>query len=642
MTEVGVGTLHRLAALMGVATRYHDGLGRLVVVSPDSLVRVCASLGAPIEAPGDAAYAIRALRSAEADEMLPPVLVAWDGILDDEPVSATRGRGRGVLTLEDGTQLEVEERHGTIGLRHQIPPGYHRLRLEAGERWTESTVISAPIRSFAGNGTGRWGVAAQLAALRSARSRSVGDLADLAVACDWLGRCGGDLVALLPLLPTFNDEPTEPSPYSPVSRLFWSELVLDLGDRHRPAPAASRLSVRAADAEVRTALADRPPPPAEEIDAELAGYARFRGAQRRLGRDWRRWPGPARRGSLDAASVDPDEERYHLVAQTEARRQMIDLRRRADEGPVQLGLDLAVGVHPEGYDAWSRQGLFAAGVVVGAPPDPGFPSGQSWGFPPVLPHRSREEGHRYLAASVAHQAALAGVLRIDHIMAMSRLYWIPDGMDLDAGTYVGYPTDELFAVLCLESHRNRCELVGENLGTVPPEVDEALPRHHIRGTYVTQFATSATGRMPGPRPDEVAMIGTHDTPTFAGWLTGADIEERVRVGLLDPADAEHERQARQLATHKLATQLGATIAEPARLLDAVLGWLGASPAPLVILWLEDLWLEDQPVNVPGSTTTDRPNWQRPMRHLLEAVMADPTVARHVEVLDQARRRRRKR
>ncbi len=138
------------------------------------------------------------------------------------------------------------------------------------------------------------------------------------------------------------------------------------------------------------------------------------------------------------------------------------------------------------------------------------------------------------------------------------------------------------------------------------------------------------------------MIGTHDTPTFAGWLTGADIEERVRVGLLDPADAEHERQARQLATHKLATQLGATIAEPARLLDALLGWLGASPAPLVILWLEDLWLEDQPVNVPGSTTTDRPNWQRPMRHLLEAVMADPTVARHVEVLDQARRRRRKR
>ena len=133
-------------------------------------------------------------------------------------------------------------------------------------------------------------------------------------------------------------------------------------------------------------------------------------------------------------------------------------------------------------------------MSVGAPPDAGFPSGQDWGFSPVLPEASRREGHRYLAASIAHQAGLAGVLRVDHIMAWTRLYWIPHGFGLHEGTYVSYPAEELFAVLTLESHRDRCEVVGENLGTVPREIFEALPRHRIWGMYLAQFQASA-----GPR-----------------------------------------------------------------------------------------------------------------------------------------------
>ncbi len=634
----GDRSLLRLAAHLGVATRYRDGLGQRVVVRPETLVRVCASLGAPIEHASDAAYALRALQVAEADEMVPPVLVAWDGILDDEPVFAGAASVRARVTQEDGTEVDATSDHGTIGFARRLPPGYHRLRVEARGQQAQSTIISAPVRSWSRGGDRGWGVATHLAALRSARSRALGDLADLANTCDWIGGLGGELVTVLPLLPTFNDDPPEPSPYSPVSRLFWSELVLDLGEGHRPASIDGTLRVDRADAEVRAALADRTSPGPDEIDAELARYARFRGAQRRLGRDWRRWPSAARSGQLDPSLVDEHEERYHLVAQAEVRRQLGELDRRLDGGRVRLGLDLAVGVHPEGYDAWARQDLFAPAMVVGAPPDDGFPSGQSWGFPPVLPHRSRAEGHRYLAASVAHQAAVAGVLRIDHVMAMSRLYWIPEGMDLDAGTYVGYPTDELFAVLCLESHRNRCELVGENLGTVPPEVNEALARHRVRGTYVAQFEVGRTGPVPPPDAGEVAMVGTHDTPTFAGWLTGADIEERVRVGLLSAGDAEHERQARQLATHKLAGQLGVSITRPAEFLERLVEWLAASPAPLVVLWLEDLWLEQEPVNVPGSSPTQRPNWQRPMRRLLDEVIADPAVRARLEALDRARRR----
>ncbi|MDT8342636.1 MAG: 4-alpha-glucanotransferase, partial [Longimicrobiales bacterium] len=482
-----------------------------------------------------------------------------------------------------------------------------------------------------------WGVAAQLAALRSRRSRAVGDLRDLERLCRWVGERGGDLVALLPLLPTFNTGASpEPSPYACVSRLFWSELMLDLGEAHRPLGEVPALDVRRADAEVRAALAGRAPPGEALADPELRRYARFRGASARLGRNWRAWPQPAREGRLRDADVDAEEERFHLVAQVEARRQLDEFGARLGGGPVRLGLDLAVGVHPDGYDTWSRPALFAHGMGVGAPPDPGFPSGQDWGFPPLHPSASRREGHRYLAACIAHQASLAGVLRVDHVMAWSRLYWIPHGLGLQEGTYVSYPAEELFAVLTLESHRNRCEVVGEDLGTVPSEIREALPRHAIRGMYLALFEATAPDA-PAPTGAQVALIGTHDTPTLSGWVEGIDIAERVRCGLLDEAAAPAEREARTAAVRGLAERVGGSPGDVPGLLERLLAWLGRSPSPLVLLWLEEFWLERAPVNLPGTRSEDRPNWQRPMARLLDDFMADPEVRARVDALREARR-----
>ena len=313
-----------------------------------------------------------------------------------------------------------------------------------------------------------------------------------------------------------------------------------------------------------------------------------------------------------------------------------DLRRRLDGEGFRLGLDLAVGVHPEGYDPWSRQPLFGEGMSVGAPPDEGFPSGQDWGFPPVLPEASRREGHRYLAASIAHQMELSGVLRVDHIMALTRLYWIPHGFELDEGTYVSYPAEELFAVLTLESHRHACEVVGENLGTVPPEIDEALPRHRIWGMYLAEFQASDPVIEP-PGPSDMALVGTHDTPTFAGWLAGVDIGERVRCGLLAPEAAPRVRQERSAAARRLAELLSGRVDEPGALLAELLDWLGRSDSPLVVTWLEDLWLEDQGVNLPGTRSSDRPNWQRPMSRLLDEVFSDPEVDGLLFRLNRARK-----
>jgi 4-alpha-glucanotransferase len=229
------------------------------------------------------------------------------------------------------------------------------------------------------------------------------------------------------------------------------------------------------------------------------------------------------------------------------------------------------------------------------------------------------------------------VLRVDHIMAWSRLYWIPHGMGLHEGTYVSYPHEELFAVLVLESHRHRCEIVGENLGTVPAEIDEALPRHQIRGMYLAQFAAAGPTLPEPPRAGDMALIGTHDTPPFAGWIRGDDIAERVTHGLLRGEEEPLVRQERSAAVQALARALGVSAESPAEYLAALLQWLGKSDSPLVVPWIEDLWLETGSVNIPGTRSSQRPNWQRPMNRLLEDGMGDSSVLELLRLLRQARR-----
>lgn len=628
-----LAALRSLATDLGVHLSYIDGLGNHVEVAEDTLLRICAALGAPVHAVRDCPAALAAHRS-RVDGPIPPVLVAWDGAL--RLALPRQDECHAELALEDGQVLALSPDHGTIAI--PLPLGYHQLTVMAAGVTATSTIIAAPMQAYRHAGGHRhWGVGAQLAALRSSRSRALADLRDLEMLCWWLCQHGANVVSLLPLLPTFNTTPPEPSPYSPVSRLFWSELILDLLQAHNPVGAVESLDVTRGHEEVRRALAGQQPAEEAWQDQELVRYARFRGAQVLLGRNWRDWPVAARDGVLDDSHVDRNEMCFHLVAQSTARQQLHTLSERLDGQGFRLGLDLTVGVHSDGYDAWSRQHLFARGVSVGAPPDPGFPSGQDWGFSPLLPRASREEGHQYLAASLRHQMRVAGILRVDHIMALSRLYWIPHGFGLHQGTYVSYPAEELFAVLTLESCRNRCEVVGENLGTVPEEINTALARHRIWGMYLAQFqAAGDTGALL-PDAEEVALIGSHDTPTLAGWLIGDDIADRVSHGLIDPSTEAAVQSARAETALRLATRLGVSTVEPARLLLALLGWLGQSPSGLVVPWLEDLWLESRGVNLPGTPASARANWQRPMARLLDEVVTDPFVAQCVGILQASRR-----
>lgn len=635
MTEFS--SLHALARALGVATEYTDGLGRSVEVAPETVVRVCQALGAELEHPRDAAAALVAYREAQASRMLPPMVVAWNGVLP--PLMLSGAAAQAAVVLDSGLSLPLRQTDDQLGLGEPLPLGEHRLLVDLAGQLHSARLLVAPTTAWndPGEATRGWGVLAHVPSLRSSRSRSIGDLRDLTTLAQWLHAHGAGVLSVLPLLPTYNTPPVECSPYAPVSRLFWSEAVLDLGPSNHPVPGGSRLDFEEADREVRQALAEHAVPDAVEVPPELLRYAMFRGAQRRLGRDWRRWPGEAAGGVLDPRLVDREEARFHLVAQRIAAAQIASLRGTLDGMGMRLALDLAVGVHPDGYDAWSRQSLFAGGMTVGAPPDAGFPSGQDWGFPPLLPTASQSEGHAYLASSLAHQMAAARLLRLDHIMSFQRLYWIPQGAGVGEGTYVSYPMEELLAVLLLASHRHQASLIGEDLGTVPPAIREAMAQRQIPGMFVAEFAAGSEP-VPEPTSRQVAYVETHDTPPLAGWAAGQDLEERVHHGLLRPDMLAEAHQERLAAIRRLRDKVEAQGSPDAdAFLMAVLAWLGRSASPLVLFWLENLWGETVGINLPGTSSSARANWQRPMRFLLDEMRTAPSMTRVLETLDAARR-----
>jgi len=573
---------------------------------------------------------------------------------------------------------------------------------------TEVLVISAPRRAYqgerpAGETAADWGVFLPLYALHAERSWGVGDLADLARLGRWTAGRGGRVVGTLPLFASFlgaGREPFEPSPYAPASRLFWNELYLD--PEAAPELARSRearkllestalretlASLRRSDTvDYREAMAAKRPVLEALAQAAFGGnlpeaafepgrgdsdlhrfvgerpslreYAAFRARTERDG-PFRGWQGdePAAVGHGDQiGAVDPEVERYHLYVQWLAEGQ---LRRAAeacrpvaaapDGGGGGLYLDLPLGVHPDSYDLWRHRHLFAEGAEAGAPPDPLFAGGQRWGFAPFHPERQRAEGYTHLRQMLGTAMAPAAVLRIDHVMGLHRLYWVPGGRPATDGAYVRYPAEELYAILTLESHRHRTILVGENLGTVPAFVDQSLGRHGIERMYVAQFALQADAKTAlAPVPDDVlACLDTHDTPTFPAFLEGLDIERRLEEGLLDPDREEDERDGRQAVREALVEHLAdrgllpldavRTGADPVAVSRAALERLAESPSPLLLVNLEDLWGETQPQNVPG-TGAERPNWRRKAAWGLERIEADPDIATALERIAARRAR----
>jgi 4-alpha-glucanotransferase len=278
-------------------------------------------------------------------------------------------------------------------------------------------------------------------------------------------------------------------------------------------------------------------------------------------------------------------------------------------------------------------------MSVGAPPDLFFTKGQNWGFPPLDPDAARARQHAYFRASIRNHVTHAGILRIDHHMGLHRLFWIPEGGEAKDGVYIRYPEDELYAILLIESNREKCVLVGEDLGTVPEYVPRMMNKHGIRRMYVVQYELKPEGDAPAGNPprESVASINTHDMPTFAGFWEAKDVDDRVEQGLLDERGAKKERATRQAMRERFTSFLKARgllqddADDRLPILDAILGFLSESEAEIVLVNLEDLWLEREPQNVPG--VPDK-SWRRRFRLDLDATRTDESVTRmlrHVQI-----------
>ena len=543
------------------------------------------------------------------------------------------------ILLEDGTDLgEVD------ALPSDLPHGYHELEPVDGGPTTQLVVTpgrcTLPVR--------QWGLSAQLYALRSARSWGIGDLGDLDALAGWSAGLGAGALLLNPLHADTPTVPQEPSPYYASSRRFRNLLSIAvedapgaaaLGVALGPAVAAGRaLNATATidrDAAVRLKVASLGQAfEAWSTDAGAESKAGFDGWRAAQGADldrfatysalaelygprWPAWPVGLRRpdGAQVAAVVAQIGERvmFHAWCQWVLEGQ---LARASGHGVGLIG-DLAVGFRPDGFDAWCDQDLLALDCRVGAPPDGFNPSGQDWGLPPYVPWRLRAARYRpFVEAIRANLAHLSG-LRIDHVMGLFRLYWIPPGEPADAGAYVRYPHSDLLDLLALEAARAGAYVIGEDLGTVEPFVGAELRERHLMGCRVVWFEKDPPSTWP---VEALGTITTHDLPTVAGVWTGADAELRRATGVAEDPEALPWFRSRI----ERATGLDSAAPVGAVLVGLHLA-LAASPALVRLATLDDLCAAVEPPNVPG-TIDERPNWRIPLPLTMEQLAVDPVAA----------------
>ena len=707
-TNATIRTLRKLASAYGIELSYQNILdGRRRQASPEVLAAMLRALGAPLAGPGDGLRALRERRQQIYRRGPEPVAIAWNGrrarIKLRLPAGQSSRSWRCSLRLENGEEeaweikpentkvvshakkVQVEgEPYWDMDMRlpHTLPFGYHTLTIEAGKNLCRVLVISAPTKAFVGSGrhpAKSWGVFIPVYALPSDTNWGVGDFGDLNALMEWVNERGGSMVGTLPLLASFLDEPFDPSPYSPVSRLFWNELFLDMNKipEMEQCPAVQNLvassnfqaeleelrsrnhvDYRRAMALKRKALEplakmifDHPSTRQQdffryvESHPNLKDYAQFRATCDRRRSSWWTWPHPSREGRLSVDDYDLEAMRYHLYVQWLAEEQIRSFAKGCKPNGEGLYLDLPLGVNSDGYDVWRERSSFVLDVSAGSPPDGFFTKGQQWGFPPMHPEKMRENGYTYFRQALRHHLAHACVLRIDHVMGLHRLFWVPKGFESRDGAYVHYPAEEMYAVLALESVRNRAVVVGEDLGTVPGYVRPALERHKVQRMYVLQFEAAPDEKkaLSDPSEDSLATLNTHDMPPFAAFWEGLDVQDRVDLGLLDKEGAITELSNRSKLRSALVQFLcsdGSKRRSPSivDVFKASLRYLGSSRSRMVIVNLEDLWFEKQPQNVPG-TCEERPNWKRKSRYGLHQIKGMAEVAEMLETLDNTRRRK---
>ncbi|MGC4097009.1 MAG: 4-alpha-glucanotransferase [Nitrospira sp.] len=570
---------------------------------------------------------IEAIRSATGS---PP---STPQSLFDEPVKVVhrgdslRFSGRAELHLEDGTVMEVRDR-----LPPNLPMGYHEL-VPIG-RTSSTKLIVTPERCYLPSGLRTWGWSAQVYATRSSSSWGIGDLADLRRLGEWTKSHGAGMLLINPLNAALPLLPQEASPYSPSSRRYRNPLYL----RIEEVPGVERVhaGIRrlAADAQAlndeRTIHRDRVfqfkldaldklwAVFSEDEDFErfqrdqgpsLDQFAVFNVLVEKHGADWQGWPfgyrhpnkGDVRRFAQEHA----DRVRFHKWLQW-----LLDCQLKQAAKPVALMQDLPIGFSPHGADAWAWQDLLALDCSIGAPPDLYNKEGQNWGLPPFIPYRLRQAAYEPFIQTIRAVMKHTGGLRIDHVMGLFRLWWVPPGQTPKHGAYVRYRADDLLGIIALESQRASAVVVGEDLGTVEEGVREKMAAYDLLSYRLLWFEDAA----PADYPEKaLAAITTHDLPTLAGIWTGQDVELQQRSGL-NPDEAQFKE-----LRHKIVQASGVdphADVETAAL--RTFEQLAASPSVIVMATMEAACLVSERPNMPGANGA-YPNWSLALPLSMEAI-----------------------
>jgi len=637
--------------------------------------------------------------------------LTWRILLEDG-----RSREGGVA-VGDLTEIQRGDVRGRTYVRRELrledrlPLGYHELdvRIEGEDRpLPRMRLILVPDRCYLPPSLAEsarvWGPAVQIYALRSARAAGVGTYSDLRDLCGISALAGADVVGVSPLHALFLVDPQRASPYSPSSRLFLNPVHLDpeavpefagsgIARRLRE-ESGTRARLRELDREEQVRYGDvvgRLLPALEELYARfrshelepgtvrgrafrafqvdggdaLLAFGVFQALLEHLGgaapgvRSWRTWPPEFGRPDSPAvrefAAGHRERIEFFQYLQWECDRQLGDAERRCRDAGMHVGLflDLALSVDPDGFDSWWHQDVFTDGARIGAPPDAFNLAGQEWGLPPPLPEALRNSGYEPFAEALRASMRHAGALRVDHVMSLMRTFWIPRGERPSKGAYVAYDLEAMFGVLALESHRNRCLVVGEDLGTVPDEVRAAMHRFGVHSMRLLYFTREDDGSFspPGNYPAEAAVsITSQDLPTLAGWWEGRDLALRAELGLY-PEEGRHQEQLAERAQDRtqLLSALERTGLLPegiesdsalrppmsAELSRAIHAYLALTPARVLTVRLEDVLGELDQTNLPG-TTREYPNWRKRLPLEIERLAEEP---RFTAVASSLRRER---
>lgn len=670
--------LLELAKAHGVATDYWDWRGNHVEVPEETIVAVLAAMDVDAATPAAAAEALTAERESRWRRMLPPSVVTVQG--EEQPFWVHVPHGSPVevwVELESGSvRRDVQQvdrpvapfdvdgapvGEATFSVPTDLPLGYHRLGARSGATEASCALIVTPVWLGLPESLGdrrAWGFATQLYSVRSSDSWGVGDLVDMTDLAVWSSaELGADYLLVNPLHAGEPVPPMEPSPYLPKSRRFFSPIYIRLERiaEYATLPTKDRTKVNRLGAALREKLADvdaidrntswtaklkalhllheAPRSAGRELDYQafcdregesLVDFARWSALAETYGTDFREWPtelqDPQSPAVESFATENAETVDFHMWLQWIVDEQLALAQSKAVSAGMRLGVmhDLAVGVYPGGADAWRLQDTYASGIQVGAPPDPFNQVGQDWGQPPWRPDRLAEHGYAPFRDLIAGVLRHAGGVRIDHVIGLFRLWWVPVGNSPGAGTYVYYDHRAMIGVLALEAHRAGAVVVGEDLGTVEPSSRDYLRERGILGTSILWFENGSDGKpLPAERWREycLASVTTHDLPPTAGYLAADHVRLRDELGLLTrPLDEEIAADsAERGAWMGELRSRGLLSSDPTdeEKVAALHRYLTLTPARLLNVALTDAVGDRRTQNQPG-TVDEYPNWRVPL------------------------------